>query len=109
MIYTFASLRKLASVKELKRESLILASKSVIDTKFDRDDAFRGKMKGRLTVMDVHGFIEENSKLLEEEDLLSDLTVKSIMGLEGLKSAFLADFDDEFNETSLVYGIAVNP
>jgi hypothetical protein len=33
LIYTFASLRKLAIEKELKRESLILADRAVIDTK----------------------------------------------------------------------------
>jgi hypothetical protein len=64
-----------------------------------------------VTAAAVHEFINMNAELLDMEDpeLGNDLTVKSAMALEGLKGAFLADFDDEFNETSLVYGIAVYP
>jgi hypothetical protein len=46
---------------------------------------------------------------LDDPDLVSGFAMKSIMGLDGLKDAFVCDFDDEFNGTSLVCGIAVHP
>jgi hypothetical protein len=60
---------------------------------------------------DIHEFFLANKEMLnsDDPDLDNDLAVKSILGLDRLKGAFLSDFDDEFNETSLVYGIAVYP
>jgi hypothetical protein len=94
----------------MKRKSLLLADTAVIDAQFESGS---GKMagKGGVLAIDIQQFIEMNSELLDMEDpeLDNDFTVKSVMGLTELKGAFLSDFDDEFNMTSLVYGIGVYP
>jgi hypothetical protein len=60
---------------------------------------------------DIHEFVLANKEMLnlDDPDLVSGFAMKSIMGLDGLKDTFVCDFDDEFNGTSLVYGIAVHP
>ena len=64
-------------------------------------------MKGNVTAAAVSEFIKENTELLDMDP--DSLAVKASKGLEGLNGAFVADFDDQFNQTSLVYGIAVYP
>jgi hypothetical protein len=94
----------------LEGGNLVLADTAVIDAQFETGS---GHMtgKGAVSARDVQQFIEMNSERLDMEDpeVGNDLTVKSVMGLTELKGAFLSDFDDEFNETSLVYGIGVYP
>jgi hypothetical protein len=54
-------------------------------------------MKGTVTIMDVHDFIEKNTQptacltWMENPDVDNDLHVKAVMGLEGLKDVFLSD------------------
>ena len=64
-----------------------------------------------MTAEAISEFIKLNIEELDKEDpkIGNALAIKASKGLEGLKGAFLADFDDEFNQSSLVYGIAVYP
>ena len=68
-------------------------------------------MEGTVTAEAVSEFMKQNAELLKkiEPTIGNALAIKASKRLEDLKGAFLADFDDEFNQSSLVYGIAVYP
>ena len=106
LIYSFAYLRKLALTEKLDREDLIVTDPQ---NKEDRLRSFQSRCSKTINAQDVFQFVHANlDRFNDDEELNSDLTVHALLSLSKSNDAYLSTFDDQFDETSLVYGICVN-
>ena len=118
LIYSFAYLRKIARNEELQQEDLIMAAArdkgshgiNAQKKKKHRQRNFQGRLeKSKITAQEVLQFVLANiDRLNEDEEINSDLSVYALLSLSKLSDAYIANFDDHFAETSLVYGTTVN-
>eukprot|EP00339_Tiarina_fusa_P019637 CAMPEP_0117079690 /NCGR_PEP_ID=MMETSP0472-20121206/56239_1 /TAXON_ID=693140 ORGANISM="Tiarina fusus, Strain LIS" /NCGR_SAMPLE_ID=MMETSP0472 /ASSEMBLY_ACC=CAM_ASM_000603 /LENGTH=185 /DNA_ID=CAMNT_0004807049 /DNA_START=84 /DNA_END=638 /DNA_ORIENTATION=+ len=76
----------------------------------DRVACFAGRMaKTKITAGGILEFIQANIERLDNDDEInSDLSVYALLSLSKLNDAYIASFDDKFEDTNMVYGITVN-
>mmetsp|Transcript_46062 Transcript_46062/g.70455 ORF Transcript_46062/g.70455 Transcript_46062/m.70455 type:complete len:422 (-) Transcript_46062:32-1297(-) len=110
LIYSFAYLRKIARKEELEKEHLIMADPNAKSQSCDRVACFAGRMaKTKITAGGILEFIQANIERLDNDDEInSDLSVYALLSLSKLNDAYIASFDDKFEDTNMVYGITVN-
>jgi hypothetical protein len=90
------------------------AGKDFVEQKLILTDEKDGAVpfQRRIEAGDLFKFVEANREhhidKLTEPDFRSPLNVAAILGLSGVKGVHLHNFDDNDNDTEMVYGIVVN-
>jgi hypothetical protein len=111
LIYTLATLHKLLL------EDNKFSAKAKYKKYLMKNNGVGNKFLEKIAARNLLGFIGENIEMIdniedyregESEAFASKLNVTAILGLSGLKNAYIHNFDDNDSNTQMVYGICVN-